>query len=179
MEDAEAIDLLRRGDRRGPQLLVERYQMSVYNLSLRMLGNPADAEDATQEVFLKAFQRLEQFRTGEPFGAWLQGIARHQAIDMIRRRRTVALTGAEPSPAVDVEAAAIASLDRAQVQAALRRLDGRDQALLVLRYWEDQPIEVIARTLGISEGATKVALLRARRALKERLKAREGAGRAL
>ena len=179
MEDAEAIDLLRRGDRRGPQLLVERYQMSVYNLSLRMLGNPADAEDATQEVFLKAFQRLEQFRTGEPFGAWLQGIARHQAIDMIRRRRTVALTAVEPSSPIDVEAAAIASLDRAQVRAALRRLDDRDQALLVLRYWEDQPVEVIARSLGLSEGATKVALLRARRALKERLKAREGAGRAL
>jgi RNA polymerase sigma-70 factor, ECF subfamily len=180
VEDAEAIDLLRRGDRRGPQLLVERYQMSVYNLSLRMLGNPADAEDATQEVFLKAFQRLEQFRMGEPFGAWLQGITRHQAIDMIRRRRTVSLSSAVPAPGIDVEAAAMASLDRAQVQAALRRLDGRDQALLVLRYWEDQPVQVIARTLGLSQGATKVALLRARRALKERLKAtREGAGRAL
>ena len=179
MDDAEAIDLLRQGDRRGPQVLMERYQMSVYNLSLRMLGNTADAEDATQEVFFKAFQRLEQFRTGEPFGAWLQGIARHQAIDMIRRRRTIPLAAAEPSRSLDVEAAAIASLDRAQVQAALRQLDGREQALLVLRYWEDQPIELIARTLRISEGAAKVAQLRARRALKERLKAREGTGRAL
>ena len=120
MDDAVAIDLLRQGDRRGPQVLMERYQMSVYNLSLRMLGNTADAEDATQEVFLKAFQRLEQFRTGEPFGAWLQGIARHQAIDMIRRRRTIPLAAAEPSRSLDVEAAAIASLDRAQVRAAPR-----------------------------------------------------------
>jgi RNA polymerase sigma-70 factor, ECF subfamily len=179
VEDAEAIDLLRRGDRRGPQVLMERYQMSVYNLSLRMLGNPADAEDATQEVFLKAFLRLEQYRTGEPFGAWLHGIARHQAIDMIRRRRMIPLAGAEPSTSVDVEAAAIASLDRAQVQAALRQLEGREQALLVLRYWEDQPVQAIARSLGLTEGATKVALLRARRALKDRLKAREGSSHAL
>jgi RNA polymerase sigma factor (sigma-70 family) len=91
----------------------------------------------------------------------------------------VGLSPALPSPGIDVEAAAIASLDRSQVQAALRRLEGRDQVLLVLRYWEDQPVEAIARSLGMSEGATKVALLRARRALKERLKAREGAGHAL
>lgn len=179
MDDAEAVDLLRQGDRRGPQVLMERYQVSVYNLSLRMLGNPADAEDATQEVFLKAFQRLEQYRTGEPFGAWLHGIARHQAIDLIRRRRTVPLAAAMPSASVDVEAAAIASLDRAQVQAAVRQLGDRERALLVLRYWEDQPVDVIARTLGISAGAAKVALLRARRALKDRLKATEVPGRAL
>ena len=179
MDDAEAVDLLRQGDRRGPQVLMERYQMSVYNLSLRMLGNTADAEDATQEVFLKAFQRVEQFRSGEPFGAWLSGIARHQAIDMIRRRRTVPLAAVTSPASVDVEAAAIASLDRAQVQAALRQLDDRERALLVLRYWEDQPVDVIARTLGISEGAAKVALLRARRALKDRLKAWEVSGRAL
>lgn len=179
MDDAEAVDLLRQGDRRGPQVLMERYQVTVYNLSLRMLGNTADAEDATQEVFLKAFQRLEQYRTGEPFGAWLHGIARHQAIDMIRRRRTVPLVDAVPSGSVDVEAAAIASLDRARVQAAVRQLGGRERALLVLRYWEDQPVDVIARTLGMSEGAAKVALLRARRALKDRLKATEVSGRAL
>ncbi|HYM50899.1 MAG TPA: sigma-70 family RNA polymerase sigma factor [Candidatus Limnocylindrales bacterium] len=179
MDDAEAIDLLNQGDRRGPEALLERYQMSVYNLSLRMLGDTADAEDATQEVFLKAFQRLHQYRAAEPFGAWLHGIARHQAIDMIRRRRMIPVAAADPIASVDVESAAIASLDRAQVQSALRQLGGRDRALLVLRYWEDQPVATIAQALHLTEGATKVALLRARRALKDLLKAQEVSSHAL
>jgi RNA polymerase sigma-70 factor, ECF subfamily len=173
VDDAEAIDLVRQGDHRGPEALLERYQLMVYNLSLRMLGNPMDAEDATQDVFLKAFQRLNQYRAAEPFGAWLHGIARHHAIDVIRRRRAVPLAAVALPSSEDVETAAIASLDRAQVQGAMRLLPGRDRALLVLRYWEDQSVGTIARTLGMSEGAAKVALLRARRALKELLKTRE------
>jgi RNA polymerase sigma-70 factor, ECF subfamily len=179
VDDAEAIDLLKRGDRRGPEALLEHYQMSVYNVSLRMLGNQSDAEDCAQEVFLKAFQRVEQYRAGEPFGAWLRGIARHQAVDIIRRRRPLPPSAASLPMSDDVEAAALASLDRARVQAAIQQLGPRERALLVLRYWEDQPLKAIARTLGMSEGAAKVALLRARRGLKELLKTGEVSTRAL
>jgi RNA polymerase sigma-70 factor (ECF subfamily) len=138
--------------------------MSMYNLTLRLLGNPADAEDATQEAFLKAFTRLDQYRAGEPFGAWLHGIARNHAIDLLRRRRPEAAVAALGSR-LDVEALAMASLERERVRAALDRMPGRDRALLVLRYWEDQPLDAIAKTLGMTEGAVKVALLRARRAM--------------
>jgi RNA polymerase sigma-70 factor (ECF subfamily) len=138
--------------------------MSVYNLTLRLLGNPADAEDATQDVFLRAFERLHQYRAGEPFGGWLHGIARHHAIDLLRRRRE-APAPPEAGPSNDVEALALASVERQRVRAALDRLSGRDRALLVLRYWEDQSLETIAETLGMSEGAVKVALLRARRSM--------------
>lgn len=146
--------------------------MSVYAITYRMLGNQADAEDATQEVFLRAFERLGQYRPGEPFGAWLAGIARHHSIDVLRHRRQPAVA-AEPQAGQDVEHVVLDRLDRAQIQAAVNRLPGRDRALLVLRYWEDQPVERIARLLGMSEGAAKVALLRARRTLADIL-AREG-----
>lgn len=164
MDDAAAVSLTRQGDRRGPEWLLSRYQMSVYTTTYRLLGNRADAEDATQEVFLRAFQRLDQYRPGEPFGAWLTGIARHHSIDVLRRRRQRAVP-VEPDASLDVERVALERLDRRRVQAAVNRLPNRDRTLLVLRYWEDQPVERIAQLLGMSEGAAKVALLRARRSL--------------
>lgn len=164
VDDAEALERVRRGDDRGAEALLARYQMSVYNLTLRLLGNPADAQDATQDVFLRAFERLNQYRAGEPLGGWLHGIARHHAIDLLRRRRA-APAPPEAGPSNDVEALALASVERQRVRAALDRLSGRDRALLVLRYWEDQSLESIAETLGMSEGAVKVALLRARRSM--------------
>jgi RNA polymerase sigma-70 factor (ECF subfamily) len=174
VDDAEAVELLRQGDRRGPEALLDRYQMSVYNLSLRMLGNPADAEDATQEVFLRAFERLSQYRPDQPFGSWLHGIARNHCIDVLRRRRSVALEAAGPLVASqDVEATALRTIEHQRLQAAMDRLPTRDRALLVLRYWEDQSVTAIARAMRLSEGATKVALLRARRSLKEILKSEE------
>ena len=164
MDDAEAVSLARQGDQRGAETLVARYQMSVYNLTLRMLGNAADAEDATQEVFLRAFRRLHQYRPAEPFGAWLYGIARHYSIDLLRRRPRSYNLG-QASGEDDAETVALGHLERNRIQTALNQLAVRDRALLVLRYWEDQSIENIAETLGMSEGAARVALLRARRSL--------------
>ena len=168
MDDIEAVRLALAGDRRGAEVLLARYQMDVYNTTLRILGNPADAEDATQDVFVRALTRLDQYRPGEPFGAWLHGIARNRSIDLIRRRHpTLELESAPESPRAseDVEAVALGHLERDRLRAALDRLPARDRALLVLRYWEDQPVDAVAGALGMTEGAAKVALLRARRAL--------------
>ena len=183
MQDAEAVALTLRGDPRGPELLLTRYQMDVYNVSLRMLRNPADAEDATQDVFLRAFSRLHQYRPTEPFGAWLHGIARNRCLDIIRSRRSLGELGVldrPPRPATeDVEAAAIAQLTSERVRAALDRLTERERSLLVLRYWEDLSTEVVARSLAMTEGAVRVALLRARRSLAAVLGGEEVSGDAL
>ena len=170
MQDAEAVALTLRGDPRGPELLLTRYQMDVYNVSLRMLRNPADAEDATQDVFLRAFSRLHQYRPSQPFGAWLHGITRNRCLDIIRSRRPIAELGtversAATSAIEDVEGAALSRLTSGRVRAALDRLPERERSLLVLRYWEDLSIEAVARSLAMTEGETRVALLRARRSL--------------
>jgi RNA polymerase sigma-70 factor, ECF subfamily len=171
VQDAEAVALTLRGDPRGPELLLTRYQMDVYNVSLRMLRNPADAEDATQDVFLRAFSHLHQYRPSQPFGAWLHGITRNRCLDILRGRRPLAELGdrerASTAAAAteDVEATVIARLTSERVRSALDRLTERERSLLVLRYWEDLPTEAVARTLAMSEGAVRVALLRARRSL--------------
>ncbi len=67
--------------------LVEAYQVHVYNLCYRMLGEAQSAEDAAQETFLRAFQHLHRYDHGRPFATWILSIAAHYCIDRLRRRR--------------------------------------------------------------------------------------------
>jgi len=164
VDDAEAVALVLAGDRSGAAYLIEQYQMDVYTTSLRILANPADAEDVTQDTFLAAFERMSTYRPGQALSPWLRAIARNRAIDVLRRRARAPELELPPA-AGSVEKIALDRLEAARVRAALNRLPGRDRALLVLRYWEDQPVESVAYSLGMSEGAARVALLRARRAL--------------
>ena len=164
MDDAEAVALVLAGDRSGAAYLIERYQMDVYSASLRILANPADAEDVTQDTFLAAFERMSTYRPEQALAPWLRAIARHRAIDLVRRRAR-APEPELPVPAESVENIALDRIEAERVRAALNRLPSRDRALLVLRYWEDQSVESVARSMGMTEGATRVALLRARRAV--------------
>jgi RNA polymerase sigma-70 factor, ECF subfamily len=151
VEDAEA------------RLVIESYRMDVYNASLRILGNAADAEDVTQDTFVAALQRMSTYDPAQAIGPWLRAIARNRAIDVLRRRARA--PEPEPAPSRSVETVAIERLEAERVRAALARLPDRDRAMLVLRYWEDQPVEAVARSLRMTEGAVRVALLRARRTL--------------
>src|SRR5919202_535420 len=153
LDDGEAVRLALAGDGRGAEILFARYQMDVYNTTLRILGNAADAEDATQDVFVRALTRLDQYRPGESFGAWLHGIARNRSVDLLRRRRpSVELEAAtaRASSAEDVEETAIVRIERKRLLVALDGLPARDRALLVLRYWEDQSVGAVAEALDMT-----------------------------
>ena len=164
MDDAEAVELVLAGDRSGAAYLIEHYQMDVYNASLRILANPADAEDVTQDTFLAAFERMSTYRPGQALSPWLRAIARHRAIDLVRRRAR-APQPEPPAASESVEKIALDRIEAERVRAALNRLPSRDRTLLVLRYWEDQSVESVASSMGMTEGAARVALLRARRSL--------------
>lgn len=164
MDDAEAVELVLAGDRSGAAYLIEQYQMDVYNASLRILANPADAEDVTQDTFLAAFERMSTYRPGQALSPWLRAIARHRAIDLVRRRAR-APEPELPAAPESVEKIALDRIEAERVRAALNRLPSRDRTLLVLRYWEDQSVESVASSMGMTEGAARVALLRARRSL--------------
>jgi RNA polymerase sigma-70 factor, ECF subfamily len=174
LDEPEAIGLVRKGDPRGAEALLERHQKEVYNVALRMLGEPSAAEDAAQDAFLRAFSRLDLYREGEPFGAWLHGIVRNRCLDILRSRaRAAAAYPMVAAPQADAEADAIRNLEAQGVRRALSRLPSRDRALLVLRYWEDRPMEEVARSLDMTDGAARVALHRARRALADQLSTME------
>jgi RNA polymerase sigma-70 factor (ECF subfamily) len=166
VDDAEAVRLVLAGDRVGAAYVIEKYQMDVYNASLRIVGNPADAEDVAQDTFLAALDRLATYRPEQALGPWLRAIARNRSIDLVRRRARAPQPRPDPEAlGQTVEGVALEHIEAARVRSALQRLPARERALLVLRYWEDQPVESIARAMAMSDGAVRVALLRARRSL--------------
>jgi len=152
--------------------LVAAYQAPVYNLCLRMLGNPGEAEDATQESFWRAYRAIRRYNLGRPFGTWLLAIAAHHCIDLLRSRKT-APTSLEalqpqqelldPSPGPELSAEA-AERERA-LSAAMEKLDPEDRAALMMRYWYDMSYEEMSEALSLSTGAVKSRLHRARRTL--------------
>ena len=126
----------------------------------------------TQDTFVTALQRISTYRPDQAVRPWLRAIARNRSIDLVRRRAR-APEAEPPAAAASVESVALDRLEAERLRAALTRLPERERALLALRYWEDQPVETIARSMGMTDGAVRVALLRARRALGALLVERE------
>jgi RNA polymerase sigma-70 factor (ECF subfamily) len=172
--DSEAAwrDAALAGDRTAFAKLVDHYQRPVYNFTYRMLGNRGDAEDATQEVFLRAYRALGTYDRKRPFSTWLLSIAAHYCIDRLRRRRNreVSLDGLPtwrwvPAEAVDPQRAAERSDEGDRVRRLLDDLPEDYRLVVVLRYWHDLGYAEIASVIGESESAVKSRLHRARRRL--------------
>ena len=152
------------------------HSSAIYNYSFRMLGRAEDAEDLTVTVFEKALRAWERRPIDAELRPWLFRIATNSAIDELRRRKLIqwrpweTFVGlfhpaqvAPDSPEREVLRGETVSL----VRAALAELSPRDQAALILREHQGLSVEEIAKALGISHGAAKVALFRARERLRE------------
>ena len=169
-DETALIPAAAEGDADAFSEIVGRYQKPVYNLCYRLLGNHGDAEDASQEAFMKAYQALAKYDAQRPFISWLLAITYNQCMDQLRRRR-ITWVGLEtlfdrsdqqsPSPELAVEARSEAE----GVQEALSTLSAKDRAVVVLRYWYDYSYDEIGETLSLTNSAVKSRLHRARREL--------------
>lgn len=156
-----------QGDEQSFAQLVARYQRHVYNLTYRMLGSAEDAEDATQEAFLRAYVALPSFQLGRKFSSWLLSIASNLCIDMLRRRRYAWLSLEDVSfrlvaPAEEPSRAALRREEAGQIQHLLGRLPEKYRLVVILRYWYDLSYEEIVETTGLSLNTVKTRLHRAR-----------------
>jgi RNA polymerase sigma-70 factor (ECF subfamily) len=137
-----------------------------------MLGNATEAEDVTQEAFVRAYTQLASYKTAHKFSTWLLSIASHLAIDQLRRRRFLALP-LEDVPflewivdaAVSPEQSALQGEQQDEVQKYLQKLPSKYRAVIVLRYWHDFSYEEIANTLKLTPALVKARLHRARELL--------------
>lgn len=161
----------RDGDRGAFGLLVERYERPVFSLAYRLLGDDAEAEDAAQESFLRAWRALGRYDFERPFSTWLLSITAHFCIDRLRRRRPGESLDAlpawrqPPSDGADPEAEALRAVQADRVQRALGLLPDDYRLVVVLRYWHDLGYGEIADILDDTESAVKSRLHRARRQL--------------
>lgn len=170
MNETELIAHARAGDDASFTRLVETYQTVVFNLCYRMLGDPAEAEDAAQETFLRAYSQLHRYDPNRPFKTWLLSIASHHCIDRLRKRRLTWLSldeSLEPHPALHEpspgpEEASTRREQSAAIAAMLGRLAPDDRGMVVMRYWYDLSYEEIAGATGATVSAVKSRLHRAR-----------------
>ncbi|MDP8991582.1 MAG: sigma-70 family RNA polymerase sigma factor [Actinomycetota bacterium] len=176
LELAELVAAAKAGDRQAFEGLVRSTCADTYTLAYRLTGNQEDAQDVVQEAYLRAWKGMKRYRGEAAFTTWLYRITANCASTHLARRsrhRHDSL-GDDPvvpdeSPEADPEARLGASSERERLNAALQGLPAEMRAVVVLRDVYDLPHEVIAAELGISEGAAKVRLHRARRKLRERL----------
>ncbi len=168
------VEQARAGDQSAFARLVAAYQGPVFNLAYRMLGNAGDAEDAAQETFLRAFDRLGSYEPDRKFSSWILSIASHYCIDQLRRRR-VPLESLDDLPAwrdipddqEEPEGVALASEQERALQRALGHLPPAYRLPVILRYWHDLSYEEIAESTGSTVSAIKSRLHRARLMLAE------------
>ncbi len=173
-EDAPLVERIATGDHGAVRLLVARHGSRIHAVARRMLGNEADAEDVTQEVFTRVWRHAANWEPGRArFETWMHRVALNLCYDRLRRRREVTVDMlpdvVDPTPSV-LEAKQRAEV-QARVQGALAKLPERQRAAIVLCNYEGQSNIDAAAALEISVDALESLLARARRSLKEMLSA--------
>jgi RNA polymerase sigma-70 factor, ECF subfamily len=181
-DDLTLVERALCGDRGAFELLVRRHERRVYRVSLAVLGNAEDAEEAMQDAFIRAYRHLGQFRRESKFTTWLTRITVNEAIEKRKRRH-------EAVPFDDVRASAEFVPRRAEswhadpeklygkqelrgmVESAIRALPEIYREAFVLRDVEGMSAEEAAQSIGITVAALKSRLLRARLIVREALAA--------
>ena len=170
LEDALLVPRAREGDDDAFAVLVHRHGTPMLALAYRMLGNPADAEEAVQDAFVSAWRRLPRFRGDAAFGTWMYRIVTNRCLNVLRGHTpsTPLDTVSEPAahdasgePARATESAAAT----AALAEALRGLRPDQRACWVLRELHGLSYEEIAQVVGASEQTVRGRLFRARRTL--------------
>lgn len=187
--ETEMLEQLRAGSQEAFVRLVEQFEHPIFNLLLRMVGNPHDAADITQEVFIKIYRGIHGFNGDSNLRTWVYRIALREAANWhrwwLRRRynRTVSLDLVDPEDGetfvfenllkdhhpTPPEMVLHAELE-SRLQSALRTLPVKYRMAVVLRDVEEFSYEEIATTLHISIGTVKSRILRGRELLREKLK---------
>ena len=180
--DSELVRMAKAGDSDAFGELVVRHEAKIYGLCIKMLGNPEDAEDCLQEVFMKAFEALPTFREEARFSTWLYRIAYNACLMRIRKKkletvsldRPVVVAGEQlPRDVADWTMDPRAGVMNEELNSVLAQhineLEPDNRIVFVLRDIHGLSTDDTAKTLGLSVPAVKSRLHRARLYLRERL----------
>ena len=181
LDETDLIERTKRGDADAYEALVHAYQGIAFRTAYLISGSPADAEEAAQDAFVKAFRAIGRFRSGEPFRPWLLRIVANEARNRRRsagRRAHLALRaareqssgGAVPSP----EDSALSAERDSEVMEAVESLSEDHRLVIACVYFLDLSEEETAAALGIRRGTVKSRVSRALARLREELGADDG-----
>jgi len=174
-EEKHWLEHSRQGDHAAFENLVRNYQTMIHSLTYRMTGSLADADDLSQETFIRAFQQLASFRGDSKFSSWLCRVAVNACLNWRQRERRRAevheqWAGDNFSSPVPEEGGELLDENARNVQAALNRLPAKQRAAIILTVYEEMNHAEAARALGCSEATVSWRVFAARTKLKRWLK---------
>ena len=165
-------------DRSAFDRLFEEYSSPIYNYVLRMVGDPDRAADVTQDTFIKAYRKLDSLTDEHSAKSWLYRIATNTAIDEMRRRKWVSPIGIDdpdqperPDTGPTPEAQVMAGMLDDRIQRAMMQLRPNHRQCLILSDLEDLSAQQIGEVMGLSYGAVRTLLCRARGEMRRHLAA--------
>ncbi len=189
MDEKRLVQQAQAGDFSAFTELIQAHQDKIYGLARKLSGNTEDAEDIVQDTFLKAIDKIDQFRLESSFGTWLYSIALNQARALFAKRKQAELKpiedylpGGHNDQGMRAESRMLSDwnnpeqlLENEQLRDAIHRLVAelpyKYREAFVLRYVEELSVKEVAEAINESEAATKSRILRARLALREQLSA--------
>jgi RNA polymerase sigma-70 factor, ECF subfamily len=171
------------------EAFVRKYQDMVFATAVRLLGNPAEAEDVAQSVFLKAFEQFDTIGSSPAAAGWLRTVARNACLNHLSRYRSrwrffseLGSTNEGTDTPYEVAAPGVPGREleqadeRDRLEHAMRRLPSHQRLPLVLFHFEEASYEEISRMLGVSLAKVKTDIHRGREALRQQLETRSGHG---
>jgi RNA polymerase sigma-70 factor (ECF subfamily) len=171
--EARAIAAVKAGDAGSYDYLVSKYMKRVVSIGWGIVRNATDAEDLAQEAFVKAFESVNRFKTGEPFGPWIYRIVTNLALDVVKHRkrfRHEEITDAAPAARRDrADLPAIANELARRIDRGIESLPEMQRIVARLYLVEEFGHAEIAKMTGLSEGTVRSHLSLARGKLKEKL----------
>jgi RNA polymerase sigma factor (sigma-70 family) len=176
LDEAELVERSKHGDLRAWETIVRQYQGLAFRTAHLLCGSAADAEEAAQDGFVKAYRALGRFRRGAPLRPWLLRIVANEARNRRRsagRRDALALRAATQDRSGDAvpspEAALVSAEERTRLLAAVNELSEEHRLAIACRYFLELSEEETAAALGVRRGTIKSRLSRALERLRERL----------
>jgi RNA polymerase sigma factor (sigma-70 family) len=177
LNDNEIISKVLSGDHQAYAILVNRYQNYVFTLTLRMVKTREDAEEVAQDVFIKAYKYLADFRGASKFTTWLYTIVNNTCISFLRKKKLDihSLDNEKVFEVADSQDSGMRAdlveqkSKLAMVNEAIGLLRTDDAQIITLFYKGEQSLDEIAQILGLENNAAKVRLHRARTRLKEKM----------
>ncbi|TMI94024.1 MAG: RNA polymerase sigma factor [Bacteroidetes bacterium] len=175
--DSEIISLVLKGDHNAYALLVERYKSYVFTLTLRFTKNREDAEEVAQDIFVKAYRSLADFKGTAKFSTWLYTIVNTTCITFLRKKR-LQVSSLDDERTFEVADSQDSGFRANQVEQksrltmvnrAIAMLNPDDAEIITLFYKNEQSLEEIGQILGLEVNTAKVRLHRARARLKEKM----------
>lgn len=175
--DIEIISRVLKGEQQAYALLVDRYKAYVFTLSLRFVKNREDAEEVSQDIFIKTYRSLADFRGGSKFSTWLYTIVNTTCITFLRKKK-LEVHSLDNEKIFEVADSQDSGFQANQVEQksrinmvneAIGMLSGDDAEVLTLFYKGEQSLEEIGQVLGLEPNTVKVRLHRARQRLKEKM----------